>query len=123
MAPMIAKHAGDPARDEWRALHLIQEGAVTKVAGVYLHHDRPIPAELVAVFGEIAWAGWLSLAEGDPLWDHRPVSLTDAGAARHAALRKRYAEPDPLFGAIPTSSDAPSGHRHDAPAPGGEPGT
>lgn len=110
----VGDEAG-PAPEQWRALHRLHEGAVTKEAGVYLDHDRPIPENLVAMFDELAWAGWLSIAEGDPLWEQRRVGLTESGQARYAVLREQHTAPDPLFGTIQTSPDAP--------APGGEPGT
>jgi len=41
------------------------------------------------VFDRLVWSGLVSVAEGDPLWELRGLSLTEAGAARYAALSGR----------------------------------
>lgn len=71
---------------EWLALHRVHEGGVAKVAGIYLDHGYPVPSHLIGLFDRLTWAGLLMVAEGDPVWDLRQLSLTDAGQVRYAAL-------------------------------------
>jgi len=41
------------------------------------------------MFDRLIWAGLLTVADGDPVWELRPLDLTDAGAAWYAVLSKR----------------------------------
>lgn len=71
---------------EWLALHGVRGGGVVKSAGVYLDQGRPVPGHLIGVFDRLVWAGFVAVAEGDPLWAQRRLSLTDTGQARYEAL-------------------------------------
>lgn len=71
---------------EWLALHRVHEGGVAKVAGIYLDHGYPVPDHLIGLFDRLTWAGLLQVAEGDPVWDLRQLSLTDTGQARYTTL-------------------------------------
>ena len=81
---------------------------MAKSAGVYFDHGRPIPAHLTEVFDRLVWSGLLVVADGDPIWGVRRISLSDAGQARYVALgRERQQEhhrhtgleaPEPEFG-------------------------
>ncbi|MCA1704306.1 MAG: hypothetical protein LC808_14020 [Actinobacteria bacterium] len=76
----------DPRLSEWIALRRVHDGAVVKSAGVYFDQGRPVPSYLTEVFDRIVWTGLVAVAEGDPVWSVRRLSLTDAGQARHAEL-------------------------------------
>jgi hypothetical protein len=81
----------DPRLYEWLALRRVDEGAITTSAGVYYKHSRPIPAHLTAVFDRLRWNGLIAIADGDPIWELRPIGLTDAGQARYQALCQQRA--------------------------------
>ncbi|HEU0128115.1 MAG TPA: hypothetical protein VFQ48_05860, partial [Pseudonocardiaceae bacterium] len=91
---------------EWLALRRVHEGGVAKVAGIYLEHGRPVPGDLTEVFDRLTWTGLVAVAEGDPVWSVRRLSLTDTGHARYAVLceqqRQREA-PAPEFGSTQTT--------------------
>lgn len=76
----------DPALDEWLALRRVHDGGVAKSAGAYFDHGRPVPEHLTGVFDRLIWTGLVSVVAGDPIWQLRRLSLTDAGALRYAAL-------------------------------------
>jgi hypothetical protein len=76
----------DPALDEWLALRRVHDGGVAKSAGAYFDHGRPAPGQLTGVFDRLIWIGLVSVVAGDPIWQLRRLSLTDAGALRYAAL-------------------------------------
>ncbi|MGH7511070.1 MAG: hypothetical protein ACREMZ_16630 [Gemmatimonadales bacterium] len=66
---------------------------MAKSAGVYLDHGRPVPHHMIAVFDRLTWSGLLVIADGDPIWELRRISLTDVGQARYVALgRERQQE-------------------------------
>ncbi|MCA1672344.1 MAG: hypothetical protein LC799_09135 [Actinobacteria bacterium] len=96
----------DPRLSEWIALRRVHDGGVAKVAGVYLDHGRPVPSHLIEVFDRLTWAGLVTVAEGDPLWELRRLSLTAAGQARYAALcEERQQQPRaPLEAPAPESA-------------------
>ncbi|MGH3930439.1 MAG: hypothetical protein ACRDTF_10735 [Pseudonocardiaceae bacterium] len=71
------------------ALHRVHVGGVAKLAGVYLDHGCPVPEQLTRVFDRLMRDGLVSIADGDPLWDLRRISLTEAGRARYEALRQQ----------------------------------
>jgi hypothetical protein len=96
----------DPRLYEWLALRRVDEGAIATSAGVYCKHGRPVPAHLIAVFDRLRWDGLIAIADGDPIWDLRPISLTDAGQARYQALCQQRAAlqiSGPEFDTTPTS--------------------
>ena len=76
----------DPGLYEWMALRRVAEGGMAKSAGVYLDHGSPVPDHLVSVFDRLTWSGLLVIADGDPLWELRRISLSDAGQGRYLAL-------------------------------------
>lgn len=95
----------DPRLYEWIALRDVGEGGVAKSAGVYLDHGCPVPSHLTEVLDRLTWAGLVTVAEGDPIWSMRRLSLTDAGQARYAALceqrqRTQLEAPAPEFGTV-----------------------
>ena len=121
----------DPGLSEWLALRRVQEGGVAKSAGVYFDHGRPAPGDLTEVFDRLTWTGLVTVAEGDPIWSVRRLSLTDTGHARYAVLceqRQRVALPVPPaeFGAqtcaetpdVRRSSTAPLAPPASRPDPG-----
>ena len=66
---------------------------MAKSAGVYFDHGRRIPEHMIAVFDRLIWNGLLVVADGDPIWELRRLSLTDVGQARYVALgRERQQE-------------------------------
>ncbi|MCA1676689.1 MAG: hypothetical protein LC799_32470 [Actinobacteria bacterium] len=71
---------------EWLAVRRVSEAEVVKSAGVYFDHGRPVPHHMTGVFDRLCWTGLVTVAAGDPIWSMRPLSLTDAGQARYAAL-------------------------------------
>lgn len=75
---------------EWMALRRVAGGGVGKVAGVYLDHGRPVPQHLIQVFDRLVWDGLLVVAEGDPVWELRRISLTEVGQARFEGLGREY---------------------------------
>ncbi len=96
----------DPRLYEWIALRRVHDGGVAKVAGVYLHHGRPVPSHLTEVFDRLTWNGLLVVADGDPIWELRRLSLTDTGQVRYVALaqqrqRAPLEAPAPEFGTPP----------------------
>lgn len=76
----------NPLLSEWIALHRVHEGGVGKCAGAYFEHGHPVPGQLTAVFDRLSWTGLVAVAEGDPLWSLRQLSITPAGHARYATL-------------------------------------
>ena len=82
----------DPELAEWFALRRVHDGGVAKSAGIYFEHGCPTPEHLAGVFDRLIWAGLVSVAGGDPIWQLRGLSLTDAGAIRYAALDQRRRE-------------------------------
>ena len=78
-----------PGQFEWLALGRVHGEGVAKSAGVYFDYGRPTPAHLAGVFDRLIWTGLASVADGDPLWGLRRLSLTDAGQARYAALSEQ----------------------------------
>ncbi|MGQ0779283.1 MAG: hypothetical protein ACT4NY_33525 [Pseudonocardiales bacterium] len=92
----------DPGLYERIALRRVHDGGVAKVAGVYLDHGRPTPDYLAEVFDRLIWTGWATVADGNPLWQLRRLSLTDTGQARYAALSQQppaeFTVPAPEFG-------------------------
>ncbi|MCA1600372.1 MAG: hypothetical protein LC776_01570 [Acidobacteria bacterium] len=107
----------DPRLYEWIALRRVVGGGMAKSAGVYFDHGRPVPEHLTAVFDRLVWDGLLVVAEGDPIWGLRRVSLTEAGQARYVALGRerqqhQYTElevPGAEFG-HPPDSQGTEGH-------------
>lgn len=64
------------------ALGLVEQGQVVKSAGIYVDQNGYSVAEhLIGVFDQLVWAGWVSVAAGDPIWDRRALNLTEAGWA------------------------------------------
>lgn len=85
---------------------------MAKSAGAYLDHGRQIPAYLTEVFDRLMWSGILLVADGDPLWELRRISFTDAGQARYQTLYQqrqgtKLAVPPPQFGTVRPSSGSP----------------
>ena len=76
----------DPRLYEWLALRRVDEGAIATSAGVYYKHGHSVPAHLTAVLDRLRWDGLIMIADGDPIWDLRPISLTTAGHARYQDL-------------------------------------
>ena len=82
---------------------------MAKSAEVYFDHGRPVPSYLTEMFDRLTWAGLVTVAEGDPVWSVRRLSLTDAGQARYAVLceeRQQRAQLEasaPEFGTLPDS--------------------
>lgn len=109
----------DPGLYEWIALRRVHEGGTAKSAGAYLDHGRPIPGYLTTVFDWLILTGLVTVAEGDPLWELRRLSLTDFGQARYMTLREQrrtyLAVPPPQFGTIPTPVGRWSGESLTAP--------
>lgn len=105
----------DPRLYEWLALRRVADGGIAKSAGAYLDHGRPIPAYLNEVFDRLLWSGMLFVADGDPLWELRRLSFTDAGQARYEVLCQQWqgtklAVPPPQFGTVrPSSASADEG--------------
>lgn len=105
----------DPGLYERIALRRVHDGGVTKVAGVYLDHGRPTPDYLTEVFDRLIWTGWAIVADGNPLWQLRRLSLTDAGQTRYAELSEQ--PPGELTVPAPKFSTAHS-HQGDNPTSG-----
>ncbi len=97
----------DPRLYEWIALRRAHDGGVAKVAGLYLDQGCPVPSYLTEVLDRLTWSGLVTVAEGDPVWSVRRLSLTDEGQARYAALcaeqqqRAPLEAPAPEFGTPP----------------------
>jgi hypothetical protein len=101
----------DPRLYEWLALRRVDEGVIAISAGIYYKHGRSVPAHLTAVLDRLRCGGLIVIAEGDPIWDLRPISLTHAGQARYqdlcqqrAALQHRHES-----STRPTSRTSPVG--------------
>lgn len=99
----------NPRLYEWIALQRVASGGVAKSAGVYVDQGRPVPEHMTLVFDRLTWSGLLVVVEGDPIWDVRRVTFTDAGRARYEELgrereqQKRHRQtelevPGPEFG-------------------------
>jgi hypothetical protein len=107
----------DSGLDEWLALQHVHDGGVAKSAGAYFDHGRPAPEHLTGVFDRLIWTGLVSVAAGDPIWELRRLSLTDAGAVRYAALgeqRRDTPQPPPPEHA---TTQPPAGRRSNAELP------
>lgn len=113
----------DPGLYEWLALRSVAGGGVAKSAGVYFDHGRPVPGHLIEVFDRLVWNGLLVVADGDPIWESRRISLTEAGQEGYGVLCQQQEEqrqrqctksevPPPEFG----SGRASAG---EGPLPGG----
>ena len=116
----------DPGLSEWMALRRVHDGGVAKSAGVYFDHGRPTAEHLAGVFDRLVWTGLVSIADGDPIWELRRLSLTDAGSARYATLRSERQRDSPQ--APPpehaTTTETPAGRRSSTSplaSPGGQP--
>ena len=70
----------------WMALRRVHDGHATRSAGAYFDSGRPVPGHLTGVFDWLVWRGFVSVADGDPIWSLRRLSLTDTGQARYAEL-------------------------------------
>jgi len=68
---------------------LVYQEGIAQSAGTYFDQGRPTAGYLGEVFDRLVWSGLVSVAEGDPLWELRGLSLTEVGAARYAALSGR----------------------------------
>ncbi|MGH3912017.1 MAG: hypothetical protein ACRDTC_01195 [Pseudonocardiaceae bacterium] len=103
------------------ALRRVDGGGMARAGGAYFDRGRPTPGHLTGVFDQLVWAGLVTVAEGDALWELRRMSLTDTGKARYAVLSERldpgYAVPPLAFGITPKT---PVGRRREPlpPAPG-----
>lgn len=71
---------------DWMVLRRVAGGGMAKSAGVYFDHGRSVPEHLAGVFDRLLWDGLLSVADGDPIWELRRISLTEAGQARYGGL-------------------------------------
>lgn len=102
----------DPELYEWLVLRRVADGGMAKSAGAYLDHGRLIPAYLTEVFDRLMWSGLLLVADGDPLWELRRISFTDAGQARYETLcqQRQHTKLEvrpPQFGTVWPSSASP----------------
>jgi hypothetical protein len=93
----------DPRLYEWIAPRRIAGGGGAKSAEMYFDHGRPVPVHMIPVFDRLRWSGLFVIADSDPLWDLRRISLTAAGRVRYEALaqqreRTRLQAPTPEFG-------------------------
>lgn len=70
---------------EWRALHRVHEGAVTKFNGEYFNAGRTIVDFLVAALDDLINRGLLALERPDSRGCQR-VCVTHQGQARYAEL-------------------------------------
>src|ERR1700759_3330176 len=52
------------------------ESGIAKCAGAYFEHGRPTPGPLTEVSDRLTWTGLVTVAEGDPIWSLRQLSLT-----------------------------------------------
>lgn len=80
----------DPRLYEWLALRRVAGGGIAKSAGVYFDHGRPVPEHMIELFDRLTWSGLLVVADGDPVWELRRLSLTDAGQAQYVALGREW---------------------------------
>lgn len=110
MHEMAVSVARDPGLEEALALYRVHVGGVAKSAGVYFDHGCPVPTQLTEVFDRLMWNGLLVVAEGDPVWDLRRISLTEAGQLRQQQ-RIEIAAPAPEFGATSADTQPPTDHR------------
>lgn len=97
---------------EWLVLRRVADGGMAKSAGVYLDRGRPVSAYLTEVFDRLLWSGMLVVADGDPLWELRRISFTDAGQARYEVLCQqrqgtKLEVPPPQFGMGQPSNASP----------------
>jgi len=75
---------------EWIGLCRVGDGGVsTDQSGDYLHRGRPLHGEVADALARLSQAGCLALGAPD-LNGHRTVSLTVAGAIRHAELKGTF---------------------------------
>ncbi|MGH3797738.1 MAG: hypothetical protein ACRDSP_22940 [Pseudonocardiaceae bacterium] len=71
---------------EWLALQRIRGGRITKLGeGLYVDQGRPIPGYISDALGRVEGDGFAVLT-GDPIGYGWRMYLSDAGAARFAAL-------------------------------------
>lgn len=82
-----------PELSEWMALCRVADGGMAKAAGMYFDQGRPVPGHLIEVFDRLMWDGLLSVADGDPIWGVRQISLSEAGQARYLALCHQQPQP------------------------------
>lgn len=68
---------------EWMVLRSAAAGGMAKSAGAYLDHGQPAPGHVVTALDRLIWSGLLMVANGDPIWAIRPISLTAAGQAQY----------------------------------------
>lgn len=113
----------NPELDEWLVMRCVTGGGVAKVAGVYFDHGRPVHGHLTPALDQLMWSGLVAVADGDPLWDLRRISLSDAGQARYLVLCQQQGQrtelevptplevPAPEFGCDRTSAQNSGGDR------------
>ena len=85
----------DSGLSEWKALRRVHNGGIAKSAGAYVDHGRPTPAHLAGVFDQLIWTELVRVADGDPVWELRRLSLTDAGTGRYTALGEQLQRSGP----------------------------
>ena len=101
----------DPGLYEWLALRRIHNGGMAKSAGAYLDHGRPTPGHLAGVFDRLIWTGLVTLAQGDPIWELRRLTLTDTGATRYTALSEQQRQRQPGLPVPPPEHGTQEGTR------------
>ncbi|MGH3979352.1 MAG: hypothetical protein ACRDRZ_10190 [Pseudonocardiaceae bacterium] len=80
----------DPDLVAWFALRRARGGGVAvTAAGRWLDHGRPIPRYLSLTLDGLTAAGQLALGPAAATTGRRPVTVTDDGHARYAALCRR----------------------------------
>lgn len=84
--------AADPELLAWIVLRRVVHGGVVRVGRCYLDHARPVPGYLLETLHELISAGFLAVADPDPIAEaSRRVTATAAGLARYAVLQRREA--------------------------------
>ncbi len=74
-----------PEAAEWLGLHRAHEGGVSKLAGDYLNHGRPVGSYLADVLDVLISAGFLALGQPSPSGQQQ-VCVTHTGQNRYAEL-------------------------------------
>jgi len=83
----------DPHLYEWLVLRRVHDGGTAKSAGNYYDGGMSIPEYLTRMLDYLVRTGLVGVAAGDPVWEIRRLSLTEAGAVRYAELCEKR---DPL---------------------------